>query len=158
MDRFWFTHRYWVGCRVFRFPIAKLVPVRSNAIQSTASCHWRSYNSVCTSSVPLIARHEHAVRFGWGGLVAPIAFLIMLSAASCILTCALRLLPLAFIWHLIFITAAIVIVYVIVRSLTNAMGWYEFVEWPVIESMLALSFGGWLILRGDRSVKAATRT
>jgi hypothetical protein len=114
--------------------------------------------TLITASAPLLYLLTPVMNelFGltWDFLVAPIAFIILISVSLCVFTDALRLLPLAFLWNLLFIVVAFVIVYLVVRSLSNARDWYEFVEWPVIEAMLALSFGSWVIWCRGRFVKA----
>lgn len=77
-------------------------------------------------------------------VVAPIAFLVLVSLAMCVLAGSVRLLPVAVVWNLIFAVAGFVLVYVGVRVF-NA--WYELVQWPILESMLSLSIGSRIVWR-----------
>ena len=60
----------------------------------------------------------------------------------------------AVVWVLLFLGAAFGFVYVVVRSIDRAES-YEFVQWSIVEAMLALSFGNWLIWRGRVNSKGA---
>jgi len=82
----------------------------------------------------------------WDFFVAPIGFLVLVSLAMCVLTSDLRLLPVAAVWNLLFAAVAFAFVYGVVRAL-NARTWYELLEWPILESMMALSIASWLVWR-----------
>ena len=55
------------------------------------------------------------------------------------------------IWILLFVAAGFGFVYLIVRLIDRTDS-YEFVQWPILEAMFALSFGSWLI--GQQRVKS----
>jgi hypothetical protein len=94
----------------------------------------------------------------WDLFAAPIAFLVVLSFALCIFSGSLRLLPIAALWNLLFLAAGFGFVYVGVRMIGSS-DIYEFVQWPLLEAMLGLSFGSWLIWRqrvnSDRAAEQA---
>lgn len=83
----------------------------------------------------------------WDFIVAPITFFILLSFALCVLTGSLRLLPVAIVWNFIFAAGGFVFVYAAIHVFDVGSRWYEFVQWPILESMLALSYGNWIIWR-----------
>jgi len=87
-----------------------------------------------------------ALDLNWDIFVAPIIFLVLLSGALCILSGNAKLLPIAFAWNILFVAVAFGFIYVGVRIVGRTDG-YEFVQWPVLEAMLALPFGKWLIWR-----------
>jgi hypothetical protein len=87
------------------------------------------------------------IGLNWDFVVAPIFFLILMSLALCLLTSSLHLLALALLWNLIFVAAGFVFVYAGVRTINGANEWYEFVQWPILEAMMALSFANWIIWR-----------
>ena len=78
-------------------------------------------------------------------VVAPLAFLLLISVTMCLLSTSLGLFAFAFIWNLAFCAVGFVSVYAVVRLIPGANERYEFVQWPILESMLALSYGSWLI-------------
>ena len=80
----------------------------------------------------------------WDFIVAPIVFLFLLSCALCILSGNLKLLPIAIVWNVLFVAAAFGFIYVAVRMMGRSES-YEFVQWPVLDAMLALSVGNWII-------------
>ena len=82
----------------------------------------------------------------WDLIAAPIGFLFLLSCALCIFSGNLKLLPIAMVWNLLFAEAGVAFNYVAVRIVGRSDS-YEFVQWPVLYAMLALSFGNWLIWR-----------
>jgi hypothetical protein len=88
-------------------------------------------------------------RIGWEGelFAAPAMFLVLLSVALCIVAGGLRLLPVAIGWNLLFAIAGFVLVYAVLRITNVGKEWYEFIQWPILKAMLALSFGNWLIWR-----------
>jgi hypothetical protein len=45
-----------------------------------------------------------------------------------------------------------------IRLIDGSRDWYEFVQWTIVESMLALSFGNWLIWRRRVNSGSANRT
>jgi hypothetical protein len=83
----------------------------------------------------------------WDFVGAPIGFLVLISLALCVLTGSLRFFPIALLWSLVFAVAGFVLVYAGVRIFSATKTWYEFVQWPILESMLALSFANWIIWR-----------
>ena len=89
----------------------------------------------------------------WDFFVAPILYLILISVAVCVLTGSLRLLALAVVWNLVFVAAGFLLVYVVVRLMERANDSYEYVQWPIVEGMLALSFGSWIIWRQRVALK-----
>ena len=92
----------------------------------------------------------------WDLFVAPIVFLLLLSAALCMCSGNLKLFPIAIIWNLLFAIAAFTFVYLGVRLINGSSEWYEFIQWPILESMVGLSFGNWLIWRQRVFFNAAT--
>ena len=86
------------------------------------------------------------IGFDWDLIAAPLVFLFLLSCALCILSASLKLLLLAVIWNLLFLGAGFGFLYVVVR-MTGPDDSYEFVQWPVLEAALTLSFGAWFIWR-----------
>ena len=92
----------------------------------------------------------------WDFFVAPIIFLLLLSAALCMCSGNLKLFPIAIIWNLLFAIAGVTFVYLGVRLIYGSSEWYEFIQWPILESMVGLSFGNWLIWRQRVSFNAAT--
>ena len=83
----------------------------------------------------------------WDFFVAPIVFLLLLSAALCMCSGNLKLFPVAVIWNLLFAIAGFAFVYAGVRLIYGSSEWYEFIQWPILDSMVGLSFGNWLIWR-----------
>src|SRR5215204_2496851 len=83
----------------------------------------------------------------WDFLVAPIAFVVLVSFAMCVLTGSLRLLPIATLWNLIFVTAGFVVIYVSVRVVNALNTSDELVQWAILESMLSLSIATWIVWR-----------
>lgn len=83
----------------------------------------------------------------WDVLVAPIGFLVLVSLAMCVVTGGVRLLPVAAVWNLIFAVAGFVLLYAAVRVFDALNTWYELVQWPILESMLSLSIGSWIVWR-----------
>lgn len=81
----------------------------------------------------------------WDIEVAPVAFIALLSLAVCMATRTLRLLPIVFVWNGVFLAAGIAIIYLVVKFVDPPGNLYEFIQWPVLESMLALSLGSWVI-------------
>jgi hypothetical protein len=90
----------------------------------------------------------------WDLVVAPIAFIFLLSCALCISSGKLKLLPIAIGWNVLFTAAGFAFIYVSVRMVGRKDS-YEFVQWPILYSMLALSFGNWLIWRQRVEFKSA---
>lgn len=88
----------------------------------------------------------------WDLIVAPLAFLFLLSVALCVVSGNLKWLPLAVVWTLFFTAIGVGIIYVCVR-MVKPDDYYTFVQWPVVFAMIGLSFGSWLILRRRWSVK-----
>jgi hypothetical protein len=85
----------------------------------------------------------------WYFTVEPLMFLALLSLSLCLLTRSLRLLPLAFAWNVAFAVGSLALVYAAVHSsyVTITNDRYEFVTSSILESMVGLSFGGWLVWR-----------
>lgn len=92
----------------------------------------------------------------WDFVVAPIVFLLLLSSALCLSSGNLKLLPIAVIWNLLFAIAGFALVYAGVHLIYRSSEWYEFIQWPILDSMLGLSFGNWLIWRQRVTLDAAT--
>jgi hypothetical protein len=92
----------------------------------------------------------------WDFLVAPVVFMLLLSSALCMFSGNLKLFPLAVIWNLVFTIAGFVFLYASVRLIYGSSEWYEFIQWPILESMVGLSFGSWLIWRQRVRVYAAS--
>lgn len=94
----------------------------------------------------------------WDFMVAPIIFVFLLSCALCISSAQLRKLPMVVIWILLFVAAGVGFVYLIVRLIGRTDS-YEFVQWPILEAMFALSFGSWLIwqqrVKSNRAIQHA---
>jgi hypothetical protein len=86
------------------------------------------------------------IGLNWDFVAAPIIFLFLLSCALCISSGSLRILPIAVVWILLFLAAAFGFVYLGVQLIDRSDS-YEFVQWPIVEAMLALSFGNWLVWR-----------
>ena len=87
------------------------------------------------------------IGLNWDFIVAPIVFIFLLSVALCIFSGTFRVLPIAVLWNLLFLAAGILFVYTGIRLIDGSRDWYEFVQWSILESMLALSFGNWFIWR-----------
>ena len=83
----------------------------------------------------------------WDSLGAPIGFLVLVSFAICVLTGSLSLLPIGLVWNPAFAGAGLVLVYAGVRALNATTTWSEFLQWPILKSMLALSIASWIIWR-----------
>jgi hypothetical protein len=113
--------------------------------------HLLAAGSIIALSAPLLRFITPAMNvrigFTWDFIVAPIAFLVLVSFALCVLTCSLRLLPLAIVWNLIFAAGAFVFIYAVLHVINVGSRWYDYVQWPILESMLALSYGNWIIWR-----------
>ena len=86
------------------------------------------------------------IGWDWDLVAAPVGFIFLLSCALCIASGKLKLLPIALIWNVLFTVAGLAFIYVSVR-IAGRRESYEFVQWPILYSMLALSFGNWLIWR-----------
>jgi hypothetical protein len=82
---------------------------------------------------------------GLDPVTAPLVFLVLVSLALSIATRRLRLLPIVFVWNAVFAGTAFVLIYAVVRLVASASDWYPFLQWPILESMFALSFGSWII-------------
>lgn len=80
----------------------------------------------------------------WDFIGAPIVFLFLVSCALCVFSGNVKLLPIAMVWNLVFLTAGFAFVYVGVQVIGRSVS-YEFVQWPVLNAILGLSFGNWLI-------------
>jgi hypothetical protein len=93
----------------------------------------------------------------WDFLVAPVGFLVLISFAMCMLTASLRLLPIAAVWNFVFAAAGFVLVYAGVGVVDATNTWYELVQWPILESMLALSMASWIIWRQRSDHRGATQ-
>jgi len=92
---------------------------------------------------------------GWDPVAVPLVFLVLVSLALSVTTRRLRFLPIVLVWNAVFGAAALVMIYAVVRLVAAANDWYEFVQWPIFESMFALSFGSWIIWR-ERLVRPRT--
>lgn len=148
------NYSYW-----FAFSLIQFLGLAGAYLVCTAQ-RWitlRSPPARLLSAALIIALATPALRFvtpamnvvlgwNWDVLVAPIIFLILLSGALCILSGNAKLLPVAFVWNLLFVAVAVGFIYVGVRIMGRSDG-YEFLQWPVLEAMLALPFGKWLIWR-----------
>ena len=91
----------------------------------------------------------------WNFLVAPIVYLLLLSAAPCMCSGNVKLFPFAVIWNLLFIIAGVAFVYASARLIGRSIEWYAFIQWPILKSMVGLSFGSWLIWRQRVSLKTS---
>jgi hypothetical protein len=91
----------------------------------------------------------------WDFFVAPIVFLLLLSAALCMCSGNVKVFPVAVFWNLLFAIAGFAFVYAAVRLIYGSSEWYEFIQWPILQSMVGLSFGNWLIWRQRVSFHAA---
>lgn len=91
----------------------------------------------------------------WDFFIAPAVFMLLLSAALCMCFGNVRLFPIAVIWNLVFAIAGLALVYASVRLISGASEWYEFIQWPILQSMVGLSFGTWLIWREPVTRNAA---
>jgi len=135
-----FTTGYAVSC--FRRWVQNSIGTRG---------HILAAGSIIALSAPILRFITPAmnIRIGltWDFIVAPIAFLVLVSFALCVLTGSLRLLPVAIVWNLIFAVGAFVFIYAVLHVIKVGSRWYEFVQWPILESMLALSYGNWIIWR-----------
>jgi hypothetical protein len=67
-----------------------------------------------------------------------------------------KVFPVAVFWNLLFAIAGFAFVYAAVRLIYGSSEWYEFIQWPILQSMVGLSFGNWLIWRQRVSFHAAT--
>ena len=83
----------------------------------------------------------------WDFFVAPMVFLLLLSAALCMCSGNVKVFPVAVFWNLLFAIAGFAFVYATVRLIYGSSEWYEFIQWPILQSMVGLSFGNWLIWR-----------
>ena len=99
------------------------------------------------SLTPLMNSH---IGLYWDFVVAPLLFLVLLSVALCLLTRSLRLLAWAFVLNVLFVATGFVFVYAVLKMSAGANEWYDFVQWPILEAMMGLSFGTWIIWRGAR--------
>jgi hypothetical protein len=88
---------------------------------------------------------EHGLR--WEPVTVLLVFLVLISLALSLATQRLRFLPLVFVWNAVFGGAAFFLISAAVRLTAPTNDWYDFVQWPVFESMFALSFGTWIIWR-----------
>jgi hypothetical protein len=86
------------------------------------------------------------IGLNWDLLAAPVVFLVLLSFALCVLSGNLKLLPIAIVWNLLFLTVGFGFIYIGVQMIGRSDN-YQFVQWPVLAAMLGLSFGNWLALR-----------
>jgi len=91
----------------------------------------------------------------WDLFVAPIVFLLLLSAALSMCSGNFKLFPVAVFWNLLFAIAGFAFVYVGVRAIYGSSEWYEFIQWPILQSMVGLSFGNWFIWRQRVTLNAA---
>ncbi len=93
----------------------------------------------------------------WEFIIGPLAFLALLSVALAVATRTLRLLPIVFVWNGIFAAGGIAMIYAVGEFIHPATDWYDFIQWPILESMLALSSGNWIIWRerlvGERTAE-----
>ena len=92
----------------------------------------------------------------WDFFVAPIVYLLLLSAALCMCSGNVKLFPVAVIWNLLFIIAGFAFVYAGVRLINGSSEWHEFIQWPILQSMVGLSFGSWVIWRQRVTLKTTT--
>lgn len=94
---------------------------------------------------------------GWDPVAAPLLFLALISVALSVATRRLRLLLIVFVWNALFGAAAFIMIYAVDRLVSLTNDWYDFVQWPIFETMFALSFGSWIIWRerlvGQRTVE-----
>ena len=127
-------------------------------------CYWRKWLSPIGSRARLIVAAlvvglatpflrfvtpsmNEVVGLPWDVLIAPIAFLLLVSFAMCVLTGSVRLLPIATVWNLIFAAAGFVMVFGSL-GVCNALNTsHELVQWPILESMLSLSIASWIVWR-----------
>lgn len=86
------------------------------------------------------------IGLNWDFVVAPLAFLSLLSVALCVVSGNLKWLPLAVVWILLFTAIGVGVIYVCVR-IVGPGDYYTFVQWPVLYATFGLSFGSWLIWR-----------
>lgn len=91
----------------------------------------------------------------WDLFVAPIVYLLLLSAALCMCSGNVKLFPVAVIWNLLFIIAGVAFVYAGARLIDGSIVWYAFIQWPILASMVGLSFSSWLIWRQRVTLKTA---
>jgi len=96
------------------------------------------------------------IGLSWDFVVAPLAYLLLLSCALCLFSGKLKLLPVAIVWILLFTAAGFGFVYVGVR-IDGRSESYEFIQWPVLYAMWALALGNWLIWRQRRNLKQSVR-
>ena len=88
-------------------------------------------------------------------LILPVLFLALFSAAMCVMTRSLRLLPVAFLTSLFYTFVALCVValtFPLVRTQSNYIT--EFVQWTALFSLLSLGFGLWLSVRRFRSTSS----
>jgi len=78
------------------------------------------------------------------------AYLFLLSTALYISHDNWKLLPIAIAWTLLFTVVAFGVIYLGVRIEPRSES-YEFVQWPLLYAMLALSFGSWIVWRQARA-------
>jgi hypothetical protein len=93
---------------------------------------------------------------GLNFVVAPLAYLLLLSCALCLFSGNLKLLPVALVWILLFTAAGFGFVYIGVR-IDERNEIYEFIQWPVLYAMWALAFGNWFIWRQRQNLKQSVR-
>ena len=91
----------------------------------------------------------------WDLFVAPMIYLLLLSAALCLCSGNVKLFPVAVIWNLLFIIAGVAFVYACARLIDGSIKWYAFIQWPILASMVGLSFSSWLIWRQRVTLKTA---
>jgi hypothetical protein len=165
LQTFWFIkadkfliprYTYWVAFGLILlagFTAGYLVSCRRRWLHNSIGTrgHILAAGSIIGVSAPLLRFITPAmtVQFGltWDFIIAPITFLILVSFALCVLTGSLRLLPMAIVWNLIFATGAFFVIYAVLHLFNIGSRGYEFVQWPILESMLALSYGNWIIWR-----------
>lgn len=95
---------------------------------------------------------------GWDFGVAQITFLILVSVAMCVVTVDFRLFAVAVVWNILFVAGALAAVYLVVQLTEGANERYEFVQWPILYSMLGLAVGNWLIWRERVSLSKAANS
>ena len=92
------------------------------------------------------------IDLNWDFVGAPLTFMFLLSCALCVLAGGVKLLPVTIVWVSVFTAAAAGLIYIVVRTLPR-LDDYDFVQWPILYSMFALSFGSWLVWRQRVALK-----
>jgi hypothetical protein len=92
-------------------------------------------------STPVMNSH---IGLEWDFILAPLVFLFLLSCALCISSGNPKLLPIAIVWICLFTAAGFGLVYIAVKLVERSD---EFIQWPALYAMWALSFGSWFVLR-----------